>query len=389
MLKQLKIENFRCFKSFELNQLGRVNLLVGKNNSGKTSILEAIQLLHSGNNIDALKRIMHHRDNLLLKKDIEKEESNFDWDLIFYQYQKSEENYINIKGNNKSENINIELLIKYSLDHLYAKFLRENENIYYSKNIDSNHEEKTSNFKLKEYVFFLNWIYENKDYQVSYKTGYTIDLKIFKRDINYSGDVKLNNIEQNNFILNQTMISSASLNIYQAIEMFNKIVLTENEDFVYQALKIIEPKIKRISPIMSIDKNNYYEGFWVLLSDNNKRIPIGNMGDGVWRMLSLSLALVAAKDGVLLVDEINTGLHYTALEDMWELIWETAKKLNVQVFATTHSRDCYEALEVLANRDDVGEEDISIQRIEKDATKSVPYNKEEIAVAAEREIEVR
>ncbi len=42
MLQSLKIEGFRGFQNFEMANLGRINLLVGKNNSGKTSILEAI-----------------------------------------------------------------------------------------------------------------------------------------------------------------------------------------------------------------------------------------------------------------------------------------------------------------------------------------------------------
>ncbi len=61
MFKNIKIENFRCFKSFELQQLGRVNLLVGENNSGKTSILEAIQLLCSRTNLEPLSEMMIHR----------------------------------------------------------------------------------------------------------------------------------------------------------------------------------------------------------------------------------------------------------------------------------------------------------------------------------------
>ncbi|WP_414548719.1 AAA family ATPase [Anabaena sp. CCY 0017] len=61
MLKSVKIENFRGFKSFELQQLGRINLLVGKNNSGKTSLLEAIQLLCSRTNLEPLGEIMINR----------------------------------------------------------------------------------------------------------------------------------------------------------------------------------------------------------------------------------------------------------------------------------------------------------------------------------------
>ncbi|WP_202222010.1 AAA family ATPase [Okeania sp. KiyG1] len=56
MLKSLTINNFRCFQSFELQNLGRVNLLVGMNNSGKTSILEAIQLLYSFFNQKSFKK---------------------------------------------------------------------------------------------------------------------------------------------------------------------------------------------------------------------------------------------------------------------------------------------------------------------------------------------
>ncbi len=70
------------------------------------------------------------------------------------------------------------------------------------------------------------------------------------------------------------------------------------------------------------------------------RIPIGSLGDGIWRMLGLILVLVRSQDGVVLIDEIDTGLHFTVLSNMWKLVYETAKRLNVQVFATTHSNDC-------------------------------------------------
>ena len=67
------------------------------------------------------------------------------------------------------------------------------------------------------------------------------------------------------------------------------------------------------------------------------------MGDGVFRFLSLSCALVAAKDGFLLIDEFENGLHYTTQESLWKFLIQTARELNVQVFATTHSRDCIAA----------------------------------------------
>ena len=64
----------------------------------------------------------------------------------------------------------------------------------------------------------------------------------------------------------------------------------------------------------------------------------------------MAIALISAKGGVLLIDEIDTGLHYTVMADMWKLIAQTAAELDVQVFATTHSSDCVTALRKSAIR---------------------------------------
>jgi AAA15 family ATPase/GTPase len=113
------------------------------------------------------------------------------------------------------------------------------------------------------------------------------------------------------------------------------------------------------------------------------------MGDGVWRILGLALAIVNAKDGVLLVDEIDTGLHFTAMSDMWKMLWKTSKRLNVQIFATTHSDDCWKRLANIANAENPSEDGITIHRIEKDKIKSIIFTEDEIGIAAEEGIEVR
>ena len=109
----------------------------------------------------------------------------------------------------------------------------------------------------------------------------------------------------------------------------------------------------------------------------------------MWRILGLTLAIVNAKDGVLLVDEIDTGLHFSVMSDMWKLIWETAKRLNVQVFATTHSSDCWTSLATIANAEQPSEDGITMQRIERGKPTSVVFTERQIAIAAERGIEVR
>jgi len=113
------------------------------------------------------------------------------------------------------------------------------------------------------------------------------------------------------------------------------------------------------------------------------------MGDGIWRILSLALCLVRSRDGVLLVDEIDTGLHYSVMVKMWRMIYETAKKLNIQVFATSHSRDCYQALSEVCCEDVTTNSNITIQRIERGKGRSVAYTEQEIVIAAEHGTEAR
>ncbi|NEP46919.1 MAG: ATP-binding protein, partial [Okeania sp. SIO2H7] len=96
---------------------------------------------------------------------------------------------------------------------------------------------------------------------------------------------------------------------------------------------------------------------------------------------------------VLLVDEIDSGLHHTAMSEMWQLIWKTATKLNIQVFATTHSSDCWKSLaDVILEEKLTGENgssEIRIHRIERRKNKSVVFTEPKIVIADNRNIEVR
>jgi AAA15 family ATPase/GTPase len=178
-------------------------------------------------------------------------------------------------------------------------------------------------------------------------------------------------------------IPLSSLTNAKMIQLFDEILLNPEESSVVDALKIIEPSIERIA----VKKN----AFFVKTNNNNHQggTPLGTMGDGVGRMLGIVLAIVNAKDGILLVDEIDTGLHFSIMSDMWKLVWETAKKLNVQVFATTHSSDCWTSLDAIASRENPSKEGITIHRIEKDKSRSIVFSEEEVAIAAEQGLEVR
>jgi AAA15 family ATPase/GTPase len=369
MLKSVKIENFRGFKSFELQQLGRINLLVGENNSGKTSILEAVQLLCSRTNLEPLSEIMINRGEYFWG-DHNKRDRQIDIRHLFYSHQIEDKSKFSISGINDNTQEELDVLIHTP----YSP-----ESIIY--------EEDTSFDKLNKLILSFKWKIGQQQFvtlrEISRDSGISIESLRLSRNSN--------NEESLSRKLKTQFVKSSSLTREEMIDLFDQLVLTPEEKIIEEALNKIDSKIKRIAPISS-QKSKYSSdsrgGFLVLLADG-KRVPIGSMGDGIWRILGLALAIVSAKDGYLFVDEIDTGLHFTAMSDMWKMIWDTAKKLNVQVFATTHSSDCWKSLAEIAQQENVTADGIRIHRIEKGKEKSIVFNEAQIVIAAERELEVR
>ena len=171
--------------------------------------------------------------------------------------------------------------------------------------------------------------------------------------------------------------------------MWNRIALTPSEDLVLKALQFLDAGIERVAVQAG---NGAYSpaqarsAFIVKRKGWDQPVPIGSMGDGMWRMLALAIAITQCKGGVLLVDEIDTGLHYTAMSQMWNLIQNAARDFNVQVFATTHSYDCIHSLAKICTGDSSAS--VTVQRVEQSKNRAVPYDESEIIAAAERDIEV-
>ena len=187
-------------------------------------------------------------------------------------------------------------------------------------------------------------------------------------------------------------VTSSSLTIDDLVGLWNDVSLTSAEELVLRALKFIDPEIDRIA-VQVATGNSYYRngsrgGFIVKRRGTERPVPIGSLGDGMWRMLVMAIAITQCRGGVLLIDEIDTGLHYSVMSDMWRLIFNAAKELDVQVFATTHSYDCvYSLAHICADADE--QNPITVQRIEAGKSTAIPYAQNEIKIAADREIEVR
>lgn len=128
--------------------------------------------------------------------------------------------------------------------------------------------------------------------------------------------------------------------------LWDKVALTESEDEVVSALKIIESDIDRITFRSEGERERVAV---VKLKSSNDVIPLRSMGDGINRILTIILAMVNCENGYLLIDEFENGLHYSVQQQLWEVIFNLAERLNIQVFATTHSYDCINAFSAVLN----------------------------------------
>ena len=187
-------------------------------------------------------------------------------------------------------------------------------------------------------------------------------------------------------------VAASTLSSENVTYFYNEIVLTPMEDLVLEALKIIEPGIERIAAVAPEEYRPIPAsrgGILIRLSGVKDRIPIASMGDGIWRLLGLALAVVHAKNGLLLVDEIDTGLHYSVMGKMWRFLNECSERFNVQIIATTHSQDCVQSLAEICRADRVDPREVTIQRIDRHRSEAVAYSEAAIIAAAKNATEVR
>ena len=165
------------------------------------------------------------------------------------------------------------------------------------------------------------------------------------------------------------------------------IVVTRGiEAEVVDDIRMLEPDLESIHYLTSAGSGSR---ILVGLRGGGRRLPIDTYGDPMRRLLAMRLSFVGAENGLLLIDGIDTGLHWTVMEDLWQLVVDVARRSNVQIFATTHSLDCIRGLGSLLNsRPDLNDE-VSIQKLHGSLTQAACLRGHEIRVAVEQDIEVR
>ncbi|HVC34023.1 MAG TPA: AAA family ATPase [Chloroflexota bacterium] len=169
--------------------------------------------------------------------------------------------------------------------------------------------------------------------------------------------------------------------------LWDNVALSDREKDVVDALRIITPDVVAVSMIGG-ERLRRSRTAIVRTTSIPHPVPLRSFGDGLNRLFGIVLSLVNAKDGLLLIDEVENGMHYTVQLALWRAIFELSHRLNVQVFATSHSWDSVESFQQAAS--EAPDEGVLIRLSRKgDDIIPTPFRENELAVATRDRIEVR
>ncbi len=320
MLKQIYIENFKCLEKTTIKGFSNINLIGGKNNIGKTALLEAL-LIYSMPQTDAISQLKSLRQE---SKDFIKQMRNKTvWDNFFFQPKNS----ILLKGEDEQnipKQVEIKILDTQSISpNITAE--------YYSKWVEILSQDGGRVYPLEIQVNLNNQ---------PLKPSFIIDTTT-------AVSLQLNaEIQSLPFLPSYERISYEKLT-----QLYDESRLNELDHEVLNILKIVDSSIESIESFAIGEPNLFVR------HKNQSRLPLSLFGDAVNRAAMIILKLINNKQNILLIDEIENGIHYTAQKELWRTLFRLSLLLNVQIFATTHS------LEMIKSFAEVGLENEKNQNI--------------------------
>ncbi len=367
ILNSLEISRFRAFDHLQIERLGRVNLIVGKNNVGKTCLLEALQLYARRGSPELIWEILGAR--------------NESWVSRPSRYANVEDLFPNLKyifygrKDIRTHLEPIQIGPIGSLDEMLSLTVG-----WYTSQVDDEGHQKLQPLQPGEIETVDNPI---PRFTIQFGKRPHINYPIVFDPIISPRRVELKEISC-------IATTANGLDRRQIGTLWDSISLTDLESDVLDAIRIIAPGVERLSLIEGPTPTKERDRLPIVkIVGIDEPLPLRSLGDGMQRMFGISLALVNARNGILLVDEIENGLHYSVQPDLWRLIFQVARRLNVQVFATTHSWDCIEAFQK-ATQEDAQNEGVLI-RLESKKGKIIPtlFDERQLGIATREQIEVR
>jgi ABC-type dipeptide/oligopeptide/nickel transport system ATPase component len=372
MLQSFFVENFRAFRTLSIERMGRVNLIVGRNNSGKTALLEAIELFVSDGSPQVFVEIINNRQEGW-KNNSHPDEEALILNPIRHLFHGHELAPIGEPG------ITIGPITPSSeqLQFSTAAYRLETNGEDLPRRVFVEPSEFPFDFSDLEIVLVVRAGGKIKR-TLRLDRDLEDEARRYRRSI-ITGALTTSNAE---------VVPTRNMTEDRLATLWDQINLTGLDHEVIEALKILDSDISGVAFVEDSSRVRRHRIPIIKLKSTSEPFPLKTMGDGMTRILHIVVALVNAKNGVLLVDEFENGLHWTVQPKIWSIIFRLAQQLNVQVFATTHSRDCVRGYQQAWNQcQDQG----AFFRLNMKATgiDVTAYSYETLADALETDVEIR
>lgn len=296
-ISSIYIDEFRGFKDFEILGFKDINILAGSNNTRKTSILEAINILEYPDEIGNYINVCRQREG------------------------KSKVSLYNIFINSITKDDTLthkEVKIKGVINNKTVGCFIEGEVV----NVMSNNINAKTLKSFQGTICSINQDIDNRNYKKVY-------------------------IDEESDRLNVSSTSSFSpIKITTVLpfdhvdkEMMNTVIKEGKRQEIVDVLKIFDKDIIGFEMIKEDEEIKTY-----INHNITGLLPISTYGDGLKKVVYLSSVIINARDGILLIDEIETAIHHGALEEVFKWFIDACNRYNVQLFATTHSLEALDAL---------------------------------------------
>ena len=309
MVEALIVNQFRCFKQVQLLGLGRVNVLVGDSGSGKTALLEAIYMAAHTQAQVALSFRRWRGLGALAGVGFSRQLFESLWSDLFHNFDSEHDITVTLRGSSPDHNRSVRV------------YYKEQQVI----TLPLEREGSPTSIALRPIVF--EWT------DASGQKGTSeVSLGAGGLAISQSGQPPIPGAFFNSFSIFDSPVEPA--------QMFSLLSQRKQETEIVEALKSVYPAIQGVS----LELFGGVPSLAVAIDTLPARVPITLVSSGATKLAHILFTMANQRRGVILIDEIENGFYFKALPRIWQLLYEFAKRFDVQIFASTHSAEALQGL---------------------------------------------
>ncbi len=382
MLQNIIIENFRGIEKLEIKNFKRVNLFTGKNNSGKTSVLEAIffslkPYVKALIDVYAVRSLPFTATYDNVQNSLKNPSPRWQHMFGFLRNNGIDVRNTSITTTSNFEKLEIERTIVIKPFYSSSEYIKCNQQSFAEIS-------KMNSIRYQDSDFLYITSRDktlNKDSFFTTGIGKEIaDSCNVAKAMAFDQEAKSKKDETIKYPKFNIFYIPANVHNHQFVkDKFNNI---KNDDFFKKNMLIFLKKIDNSIKAFAFDGNGDIE----FELENETHLNFGLAGDGIKKIFSILCMIYECRNGVLLTDEIDNGMHFSIQKDFWQIVLEACEKFNVQLFATTHSGEMIEALNKNLDSNDSNEisKIFSISR-----NRVFEYDEKAIEIAIDNDLEVR